>query len=242
MMFLWFVLGLCIGSFLGVLIDRMPEGEDVVWKPSHCDFCKKRLRWFELIPVLSFILSGGKCLRCNKKLSMQYPIVELSTALGFVMIFLRFYEFPILLFSYSLIFAAALVIFMIDAKHQIIPDSMLFVMIAGALFFSISLSHVLVACISGLFFYLLWFATKGKGLGFGDVKLAAVMGFLLGHPGAIIAFYVAFLTGAFWGVILMIGGRARIKSRIAFGPFLILGIFISVAWGSMLWQWWLTML
>ena len=151
------------------------------------------------------------------------------------------FYFIILLFSYSLIFAAALVIFMIDAKHQIIPDSMLVVMLIGVLP-HVRLSYLAVSFCSGLFFYLLWFGTKGRGLGFGDVKLALVMGFLLGHPKALISFYVAFLTGALWGVILMIGGRVGMKSKIAFGPFLIIGMFASIFWGDALWQWWVDML
>lgn len=240
-----FLSGLAIGSFLNVVIDRVPRGEDIVVKPSHCDYCKQRLRWYELIPLLSYLLQGGRCRRCHKRLSWQYPLIEFITGVGFVSVYLLGFTSLLDLVMKCAIFAAGLVIFMIDRKHQIIPDSMLIGILLATVVLALPLSgadrltHVITAVSCGGFFLALWLGTKGRGIGFGDVKLAFVLGLLLGFPGALIACYVAFLTGAIWGVILMITHKARMKSRIAFGPFLLLGIVVSHVFGAAIWAWWL---
>ncbi len=243
-----FVFGLVIGSFLNVLIDRMPKGENIAWKPSHCDFCKKPLRWFELIPVFSYLLQGGKCRRCHKRLSLQYPTVELLTALGFLAVFYYAGDLTVNFFLMLIIFCAAVVIFFIDLKHQIIPDSMLVVTGLCVAILGMNVApydrgiHMLTALSCGAGFFLLWAVTRGRGLGFGDVKLAFVIGLLLGYPSAVIGLYVAFLTGALVGVILIILRVARMKSRIAFGPFLILGATVSLSLGDRILDWWHTLL
>lgn len=243
-----FIFGLVVGSFLNVLIDRMPRGENIAWKPSHCDFCKKPLRWFELIPVLSYLLQGGRCRRCHKRLSLQYPLVELLTALGFLTVFFYAGDLTINFFLMLIIFCAAVVIFFIDLKHQIIPDSMLVVAGLPIVILGMNIAaydrgiHMLTAISCGMGFFLLWAATGGRGLGFGDVKLSFVIGLLLGYPSAVIGLYVAFLTGALVGVILMILRVARMKSRIAFGPFLILGALVSLWFGEQILGWWHTLL
>ncbi len=210
-----FLLGLCVGSFLNVLAQRLPRGEPVLWGRSHCDYCKKSLRWFELIPVVSFVLLGGRCQRCHRRLSIQYPLVELATAIGFLYLFAH--QFPLLLY---LLFSSLVVIFVADLREQIIPDSMIAAGIIGSFGTRI---HVVPALGSFAFLYLLWAATGGRGMGFGDVKLAFLMGLFLGFPVVVVAFYIAFLTGALVGVILILTGKKKWKSKIAFGPFLILG-------------------
>ncbi|MCX6794110.1 MAG: prepilin peptidase [Candidatus Gottesmanbacteria bacterium] len=172
------ILGLLVGSFVNVLIDRLPRAESVLWGRSHCDHCKKILRWYELVPVVSFLIQKGRCRRCRKKLSLQYPIIELVTAIGFALLF----------------------------PHH--------------------------------FFYLFWALTRIRGIGFGDVKFAFLMGLLLGFPGVVIAFYVAFLTGALVGVILIVGRKKTWKSKIAFGPFLVLGTVVAGVWQQQLLTLW----
>lgn len=243
-----FIFGLVVGSFLNVLIDRIPKGENFVWKPSHCDYCKRPLRWFELIPVFSFILQGGTCRRCHKRLSLRYPISELLTAGGFVLLMpyneTMFTTYPLAL----IIFSAAVVIFFIDLKHQIIPDGALITIAVALLFLAIPLppglrlQHILAGGISALGFFSLWVATKGRGLGFGDVKLVLLIGLLLGYPGTVVALYVAFLTGAVTGVILIIANRAKMKTRIAFGPFLILGAVVAVFYSNPIVAWFYSLL
>lgn len=219
-----FILGLLVGSFCNVLIDRLPNGENVLVGRSHCDFCKKTLRWYELIPVFSYFLQGGRCKRCKKKLSFQYPIVELVTAIGFVLLL----PHPV---AFYLLFISLLVIFVSDLKFQIIPDSMI---ILGCLVAVWHGMHLIPALCSFAFFYLLWIITRKKGMGFGDVKFAFLMGLLLGFPGVVLSLYISFLTGAFVGVILMIEKKKGWKSAIAFGPFLVLGTVIVLVWQTFL--------
>lgn len=227
-----FILGLLVGSFANVLIDRLPNGENVFVGRSHCDYCKKQLRWFELIPVVSFLLQGGRCRRCHKKFSIQYPIIELVTASAFV--FLLPYSA-----AYYVLYIALLVIFVADLKYQIIPDSMIIVGIFCTFWTGMNL---IPAIGSFVFFLVLWLITKKKGIGFGDVKLAFFMGLLLGFPGVVIAFYVAFLTGAVVGVILILGKKKHLKSAIAFGPFLVLGTVVVLVWQPQLISLWTVLL
>jgi prepilin signal peptidase PulO-like enzyme (type II secretory pathway) len=255
---LLFFIGLCIGSFLNVLIDRLPLGETVVWGTSHCDYCKKPLRWYELVPVFSFLLQGGRCRRCHKLLSLQYPMIELCTGFIFVLLWI-FYGvhmvFDMSIFTMSimgvfsflgllLLVCTLIVIVVTDIKLQIIPDQMLVVGVIVLGLWSVRLPypekiiHLVSAGSAFLFFYLLSSLTHGKGMGFGDVKLAAVIGFALGFPGTIIALYIAFLTGAMVGVILLLWGVVAMKSRIAFGPFLILGAVSAAIYGEQIISWW----
>lgn len=240
-----FLFGLVIGSFLNVVIDRLPHGENIIWKPSHCDFCKKHLRWFELVPVLSFLFQGGICRGCRARLSWQYPVMEVVTGIGFVLLSLGFDIMSPMFLAALVIYSLVLVIFVIDLKHQIIPDSMLLMLLGVFILVGISLpaaqrfSHLVSGVGAGTFFFLLWLITRGRGLGFGDVKLVVLIGLFLGYPETVFALYIAFLTGAISGVILMITKHAKMKTRIAFGPFLILGTLCAYVWGDVMWQWWI---
>lgn len=232
-------LGLAVGSFLNVLADRLPRGESPLFSRSYCDHCRQTLRWFELIPVVSFLLQQGKCKRCHQRLSLQYPIVELGTGLGFVMLYrlanLGGWQALALIF----LFSSFVVITVSDLKYRIIPDSMLVVLVIAAIlqaFFSPSdvsfANRILAAAGAGGFFLFLWWVTRGRGMGFGDVKLSAILGMLLGFPQIVVACYTAFLTGAVVAVILVLAGKKSLKSRMAFGPFLIAGAFTSLLFGS----------
>ena len=221
-----FLIGLMVGSFVNVLADRLPRGESVLWGRSRCDHCKKTLRWYELVPVVSYIVQFGRCRRCHKRLSVQYPVIELATGIGFTLL----HSLPL-----YLLFISLLVIFIADFKYQIIPDSMIVLGILAAVWKG---AYLVPAIGSFAFLYLLWAVTRGKGLGFGDVKFAFLMGLLLGFPGVIIAFYVAFLTGALTGVILMLGRYKTWKSKIAFGPFLVLGTVVGLIWQPQLTALW----
>lgn len=241
-----FLLGLSVGSFLNVFIDRLPRGESPLSGRSRCDHCKRTLRWFELIPVVSFLLQAGCCRRCHQRLSLQYPLIELGTGLGFWLIY-RFGNVGSLgLIGSALLFSSFTVIAVADLKYHIIPDSMLAVATMGlfCLAFSpvlpVSFSnHPLSALGASVFFYTLFLVTHGRGMGFGDVKLAAVLGLWLGYPMIIIALYLAFLTGALVSVILILLKKKTLKSRIAFGPFLILGSLAALFLGDAIINWWI---
>jgi leader peptidase (prepilin peptidase)/N-methyltransferase len=225
-----FVLGLAVGSFANVLIDRLPKGESIVWGRSHCDYCKKTLRWYELIPVVSYIVQSGRCRRCHKRLSVQYPMIEFITGIGFASLYIT-NVYP----SFYLLFISLLVIFVADLKYQIIPDSMIVLGIVGTLGTGF---HLVPAIGSFAFLYFLWILSRKRGIGFGDVKFAPLMGVLLGFPGVVFAFYVAFLTGALAAVILILGRKKTWKSKIAFGPFLVGGTVVALIWQPQLISLW----
>lgn len=237
--------GLAIGSFVNVLIDRLPRGESVITGRSHCDYCGRTLNWSELLPVISWVIQGGRCRHCHKKLSPQYPVIELFTALGLSGLYiwagspLEPVNFlPVI--SYWVIFVSFLVIFVSDFKYQIIPDSMVVLGLigtAGAV--GLKAENLYAGLGASLFFLILYLLTRGRGMGFGDVKLAFLMGYIAGFPKIVTAIYIAFLTGAAAGVILIIGGKKKLKSKISFGPFLILGLVAALIFGDKLTVWFL---
>ena len=254
-----FMLGIAFGSFFNVIIDRVPREESFLKGRSHCDFCKHSLAWYDLIPLLSFILLQGKCRYCKKFIGFKYPLVEITTGFFFVLLlfplgqhilFGRIAVFEVLraVFSVSF-FSAFIIIFYTDLWYGIIPDVVLFPATTLAVIFILLqqpnhiISHILSAIAAMGFFLAFFLGTKGKGMGFGDVKLAFFLGILLGWPGTFLAIYAAFLTGAVAALILILWGKKRFfGSTIPFGPFLILGAVISWFWAPFLWEKILTIL
>ena len=245
-----FIFGTCIGSFLNCFIYRL-EQEKKMSGRSFCPHCKHNLSWQDLFPVFSFLFLKGRCRYCKKKISIQYPLVEISTALIFLLIlnfkFSIFNEFSIFQFlnlAFLFYIASALVIiFIYDSKHYIIPDKILLPAIAIAFIYDLSnlqniLNILLAVIIAAGFFFIIWFVSKGRWMGFGDVKLAILMGLLLGMPNVLTALFLAFFFGAIIGVALMIfpayagGENKNLKSEIPFGPFLIAGTLIAMLWGQ----------
>lgn len=234
------IVGLSIGSFLNVLIYRIPRNEGFLSGRSYCDNCKKNLFWYDLIPVISFFLLKGKCRFCKNKISKQIPLVELLTAFLFLTTFLKFPVVSIDLLFYLFIICSLVVIFFIDLNKGIIPNKILYPVFIVTLIFIFYFSpnfinHVISALASFLFFFLIYFLTKGKGMGFGDVKFAGFLGLLFGFPAVFICLYTAFLTGGVVGLILVIWGKKRFKKdTIAFGPFLSFGGVITIFLGDLL--------
>lgn len=224
-------LGAFIGSFLGVLADRLPRHKGVILGRSHCDHCHKTLKAFDLIPILSFILLKGRCRYCQKKISLKYPLIELASGLAFAYLYLTSAN-PFLF----LLFSVLLVIFVSDWQYLIIPDSMiisaLLVILLYKLFYSFQTlpSDLLAGLGASLFLYFIYKITKGRGMGFGDVKLALSIGLFLGFPHIIIAFYLAFLTGALIALILLLLGKIQLKKPIPFGPFLVWALIAVYLW------------
>ena len=257
-----FIIGLCVGSFLNVLVYREAE-EAKTWLPSwlwgrsYCDHCKKQIKWYDNIPLLSFVLLQGKCRYCHKKISFQYPLVEFLTGIEFLWIYFLidknldlftgfegFYSF-LTLIIWLVLSSLMLAIFVADIRWQIIPDLAVFGAILATLFKiyidyrytgMIDLSLFTSAILAALFFLFLHLVTKGKGMGFGDIKLAFLLGLTLGFPKILVGLFTAFLTGAFGGVILIIIKNKSLKTKIAFGPFLIIGWLIALIWGEKIWQ------
>ena len=230
-----FLLGLIMGSFLLVLSDRLPRNENVLIGRSYCESCKKELDWYELIPVFSFVMQKGKCRKCRTKLSGWYPVAELVTAMAFVLPIFLFPESGLFFYLFFLsIVSVLIVIFIADWKYGIIPFPMVLIGIITTFLYylflepSSLLPAFITAIASGLFFFLIFFFTKGQGMGFGDVVYAFFMGWFLGFPGIIVGLYLAFLTGGIVSLILVLLKRKKLRGdTIAFGPFLVMGTLLA---------------
>ena len=249
MSILFFFTGLFIGSFLLVVIDRFPRNESIFFGRSHCDMCDHTLAWYDLIPLLSYFLLRGKCRYCHKAYGTSYPIVELITAIFFASIPFFFPSTSIIeQILLCIAVSSCIVIFFCDLLYGLIPDGAVgIIALSGVLLVLVHhvgfLSFVLSSIGAGLFFFLLYIFTKKKGMGLGDVKLAAAMGFLLGYPLIILALYTAFLTGAIVALILILRHKKKFKGgTISFGPFLILGTYIALIGGVNLWNFFIHLL
>jgi leader peptidase (prepilin peptidase)/N-methyltransferase len=252
-----FVIGCFIGSFLGVLIDRIPRGETVFKGRSHCESCKKVLNWHDLIPLFSFLTLGGRCRYCKVKLSWYYPFIECTTGILYVLTYIvLFSNFQFSIFNFQLIVPLAyylftisvlIVLFFTDLRSGIIPFIVIFpAIIVSSLFIAITNLvqlplHLIVGLGGALFFYTLGYVTKlltkREGMGFGDVVLAFYMGLLLLTPHIFVAYYTAFLTGGIASFILILVHKKRLHGgTIPFGPFLVTGTLISLFWGEAIFQ------
>ena len=257
-----FIFGTCIGSFLNCLIYRLNSRQSFLRGRSFCPHCKHELGFFDLIPILSFIILKGKCRYCGKKISWQYPLVEICTG-GLFLLILNFQfggsQFSIfnlltsIRFFYLLIVSSLfVVVFVYDLKHYIIPDKVIYPLIGITFFYQLIYnfqavgpgfwSFLLSAFGAAGFFFFLWFFSRGKWMGFGDVKLAFFMGFFLGWPNILVALFSAFFIGAIIGIGLIILGKKTLKSQIPFGPFLVVGTFIALFWGQNLINWYINLI
>lgn len=230
--------GALVGSFLNVLTERIPEGRGVGGR-STCDGCGRRLSAYELVPVFSYLVQRGRSVCCKKSLSIQYPIVELATAIIFTLVAIShtttrtFGMNDILkIFVLCIIASVSLSIVIVDSRHHLIPDGLQIALLIGVILyhtFSASLtvmimSEGLIVALPILFLYLV---TGGRGMGFGDVKLQMILGVWLGITKGLVGLYIAFVIGAGYGVILMLMRKADRKTAIAFGPFLLAGAWVS---------------
>ncbi|OGM09001.1 hypothetical protein A2Z67_01155 [Candidatus Woesebacteria bacterium RBG_13_36_22] len=249
------VFGLIFGSFITALSFRIPKKISIAKGRSFCDKCKKEIAWYDNIPLLSYLLLRGKCRNCHKKISIRYPLIEFFTALTFLLIF-TVYNLQDTVFIDSvfntwgnilgvftlpyfiLISIILIAIFIIDLEKGIIPDTLIFILylIVGTFLvlthFNNFYLHLFAGMFAAMLLYFLFFITKGKGMGLGDVKLAIPLGTILGVSYSLVWLFLAFLTGAYIGIILILVKRAKIKDKIAFGPFLIFAFFIALIWGK----------
>lgn len=218
---------------MGVLSDRLPKNKSILGR-SHCDYCKKSLSPFDLVPIVSYFVLQGKCRYCKKPLSLFYPIIEITTGLLFVVLYLASQGETLQTVFNILLTSSLLVIFFADLKYGIIPDKILLfltIITLPYLFFSNSnlIAHIFSAAGAFAFFLIIYLATKGRGIGFGDVKFSAVLGLTLGFPQIIIALYLSFLTGSVASIILILWGKKRLKGdTISFGPFMVAGAILSI--------------
>lgn len=282
--FLLFIFGLAIGSFLNVVALRY-DGDHFLFNPkriggrSHCPHCKKTLRWFELVPVVSFVVQGARCRHCHGKIGWQYPAVELLSGVIFVCVPLRFSSvaylaahasnLAVLSAIWIVAFEILLLIAYVDVRLSIIPDELnLALAVVGCVavcytaasfgvgdpsFFgpyaaifglqaNIWINHIFAAAFGAAFFGVIIAATRGKGMGMGDVKLALPLGLLFGWPDILVITMIAFMIGGAFGIWLIASSRRTMKSAVPFGPFLVLASAVAFFAGSGLFAWYFHLL
>lgn len=243
-----FIFGAMVGSFLNVCIYRLPKEESIVHPGSHCPKCNTPIRFYENIPILSYILLRAKCRYCHAPISIQYPIVEAVTALSSFFLFMRFGAS--LSFIYYFLFVAALIVItVIDLHHQIIPDVIslpgIVIGVLGSLIIpQITFWASLIGMLSGggslfLVATVYQWLFKREGMGGGDVKLLAMIGAFLGWKAVILTILFSSLFGSIIGITVMLIKGKDFKYAIPFGPFLALGAVISLFWGEDLIRWYL---
>ncbi|MCR4275417.1 MAG: prepilin peptidase [Candidatus Wolfebacteria bacterium] len=269
-----FLAGISVGSFINVISLRYNPEEKILSKRtiggrSRCPYCHKELRWFELIPLLSFLWQKGKCRGCGRFLFWQYPVVEILSGLIFLLVPLKIFNFKFSILNFQtilnyqllitviwvLIFLIFLLISIIDFRHYIIPDQLnlslafigFFFLILnqftnlpisqltnpvsflgyyGALinpFSNIWVNHFFAAFIAMFFFGAIILLTRGKGMGWGDFKLAGALGLIFGWPDILIAVMLSFVIGSIISIVLMLKRKKTMKDAVPFGPFLVIG-------------------
>lgn len=236
-----FVFGAVVGSFLNVCIYRIPAGSSIATPSSHCPHCKKPIRFYDNIPILSYLVLRGRCRRCNEKISIIYPAVEALTALISLSLFLKYG--PSLQYLIAFLFASALIVItFIDLEHQIIPDvislpgiplfaiaavlvmditvveSLIGVLIGGGVLFAIAFGYELI--------------TKREGMGGGDIKLLAMIGGFFGWKSLIFILLVSSFVGAIIGISVILFKGQDMKYAIPFGPFLSIAAVAYIFWGT----------
>lgn len=281
------LLGFVIGSCVLVLADRSITNKSY-WGRSYCPHCQKKLPWYDLFPIVSFIFLKGKCRYCKKSIKIEYLLVEMVMGLLIGFLFWQSassLQFTTILFLADLIFKTFFItilvaLFITDLKKMLIPDrivlpailiSVIFLLAitiykVGYLYYYLSqtpiglkllppysdyfqrhaltaaqplFGGILMAVLTGGFFWTLIIITKGKGMGGGDVKLGALIGLALGFPLSLVALILAFLLGAVISLILIALGKKHFGQSIPFGPFLVLGSLIALFWGSQIIDWYL---
>lgn len=234
-----FIYSACIASFLGVCISRIPEGKSVMVGRSYCFNCNNQINIVHNIPIISYLLLGGKCKYCGYKYGVQNFLVEIGTAALSVPIFLR-YGFSLEMMFFMLLFYTLVVIFFIDFNHMIIPDGTIMVIMLLGIGFTIYdvfinlnsvTPHIIGFFLISVPLFILILIVK-DGMGIGDIKLFAVAGFFLGAKLILIAFLVSVILGGIVGAILLIFTKAEKRSQMPFGPFICIGLYFSMLFGN----------
>lgn len=252
--FIFFVFGLIVGSFLNCVIYRLEQNKSFLKGRSYCPHCRNELLWLDLIPVLSFLFLRGKCRYCQKSISLQYPLVEIATGILFLLFFLTVGANYATLY-FLLISCFLIIIFVFDLKHYIIPDKVIYpAIIASGIWYLVSgiflnfytryeiLNTIYSAFGAALFFSAIVLVSRGRWMGIGDIKLAFLMGLILGWPNILAALFLAFFTGAVIGVGLIAANRKTLKSEVPFGPFLVAGTVVALFFGQNIIDWYSNLL
>lgn len=247
-----FAVGACVGSFLNVCIYRIPLEQSIILPGSHCPQCQKPIAWYDNIPILSYFILRGKCRSCGASFSARYAVVELLTAILFLLIWLRYGVSPVTPIYFVAVSGLVLASF-VDLDHMIIPDrvsigGMMLGLVLSAFF---PVLHGQEGSWSGLMssgsglaigFGSLWlvsvlgkWAFKKDAMGFGDVKLLGAIGAFVGWRGVLMTVMISSLLGTMIGLAFIFGGKQEWQSKIPYGPYLALGAIIWMLWGM---DWW----
>ncbi len=239
-----FLYGIVIGSFVNVVILRIPRKESIVKVRSHCESCGYELKWFDLIPIFSYLFLGGKCRKCKTKISAGHLILEVLSGVLYVLIFLVA-GFSIDSVLICLLSSALLALSMIDFKTYEIPVGFQYVIfilavIRVCLHYEDWLNYVIGFFAVSVFLTLLYYISKGAAIGGGDVKLMAVCGLFLGWKLIVFAFFVGCIVGSVIHVMRMkLSGESRV---LAMGPYLSIGVMIAALWGERIVTWYIGIL
>ncbi len=236
-----FLYGIVIGSFLNVCIYRLPKKENIVKVRSHCMNCGYQLKWYDLVPLFSYLALGGRCRKCKQKISIQYPIIEALNGVLYIIIFAE-YGLSMTTLLYCLLFSALITLSVIDFRTYEIPLGInVFILALGLIRVATDSANwpdyvIGLICVSGVLFLIYWIS-HGRALGGGDVKLMAVCGLLLGWRLIIIGFVAGCIIGSVIHLIRMkISGEGHV---LAMGPYLSVGVMIAALWGEQFINWYL---
>jgi len=243
-----FVFGLVIGSFLNVCILRLPEEESISLPPSHCRSCDAPLAWSDMLPVVSYLILGGRCRRCGAPFSIRYAVVEALTGLLFVLVAMQ--DLPLEQTALQMAIAAAMIVItFIDIDHFLILNVITYPAIAVAPLLALVVGHIpfadsligIVGAGGGLWAFAWTYETlrHREGMGFGDVKLLAMIGGLLGWQAALFSLFAGAIVGSVAGLATMILRGRKFDMQIPFGPFLAFGALLYMFAGLQVVEWWL---
>lgn len=234
-----FFFGTILGSFISVLIHRIQHNQKgIFFGRSECPNCKAKLTWKDLIPIFSYLFLKGKCRHCQAKISPSYPILELTTGLTLLLTFLKFSLDPLLFASWSTIFLLAIAISFYDIQTQEIPLKFsiplgVFSFFVSAFVLNNSWQTILLGGALGFgFFYFQYAVSKGTWTGLGDADLGLIIGMLFGPFLLLQSLIISYILGASFGIYLLVKTRSGLKTRLAFGPFLMLGLLINALFST----------
>ncbi len=236
--------GLALGSFLNVVIARVPAGRSLVYPGSACPGCSAPLVWYDNIPVLSFLALRGRCRACGMSISWRYPIVEVITAAVMMLAYAAFGPSAEFLMACVLL-PALIAMTAIDLQHQMIPDLITLPGIPVGLLINLAtgripwLESAIGILVGGGLFFVIIVASRG-GMGGGDLKLGAMLGSFLGWKALLFGLFVAIVLGGAIGAVLLVTGRRGRKDPIPFGPFLAAGGAMALFWGEHAFSWWMS--
>ena len=247
------IFGLCVGSFLNVVIYRVPLGMSLARPGSHCTKCDYSLRWYDNIPVLSWIILGGRCRKCREPISIRYTAVELANTVLWLLCAMLFWEQdPVYAIVCAIVCSVLICIFYIDLEHMLIYNRFVLLIAAGGLItmfhdgYTKPIDHVIGALAGGGVFALLYFGAililKREAMGFADVKLAAAAGLLLGWQKFILAILVGSVVGSFVLVILNRVKNQERNTEYPFGPFIVGGMLLALLVGDAILTWYLALI